>query len=272
VRDGEILGVLEAPEVEQQMVSKRADLAVKKLSDARYQLLVKSGLASQADLEQQQGNVNIAEADLRQLSSLSGYQVLRAPFAGVITARFADPGALLQAATATQSALALVSVADIDRARVQIFLAQNEATFVREGDKAVVWAEEKPDARAEASITRMAKELDPRTRTMLTEIEIDNTKTNFYPGSFVRVKLTLAASPALGVPSDAIFINAGKPTLCVVDGDHVRFVSIELLDSDGKSTRVRGAVKDGDGVVRHPSDDVLDGARVRIAPPIASAH
>ncbi len=264
VKRDEVLGVIEAPEVEAQATAQRADLAVKKLTESRDRLLLQGGLLSQADLDQAAANVNISEAALKQLSTLSGYQVIRAPFDGVITARFADPGALLQAATSNVSALPLVTVANMDRVRVQAFLAQSDALFVHEGDAATVWAEEKADVRAEAKVTRIAKELDARTRTMLTEIEIDNAKTGFYPGSFVRVKLALQMPPALSVPSDALIETRGKFVVAVVDGDHVKFTPIEVVDTNGVESRVRGQVKVGDAIVRHPGDDVVDGARVRV--------
>ena len=269
VTQGEILGVVEAPEVAQQVVSKRADLSVKKLTEARYALLQKNGLASQQDLDQANANVSIAEADLKQLESLSGYQVIRAPFDGIVTARYVDPGALLQAATQSVNALPLVSVANIDRVRVQAFLAQGEALFVHEGDRVSVWAPEKPAVRADATVTRISKELDPRTRTMLTEIEIDNAKTGFYPGSVVRVRFSLARPPGLAVPSDALIETSGKFAVAVVEGDRVRFVPVEVLDTNGRETEVSTTAKVGDRVVRHPSDDVVDGGRVRVAAPAA---
>lgn len=266
VTSGEILGVIEAPEVADQVVSKRADLAIKKLTEARYAPLAKSGIVTQQDFDQAKANVKIAEAELKQIESLSGYQVIRAPFEGVVTARFADPGALLQAATQSVNALPLVSIANMDRVRVQAFLAQGEALFVRVGDRAVLWADEKPDVRTEATVTRLAKELDPRTRTMLTEVEIDNARPSFYPGSIVRVKLSLAMPEALAVPADTLLESEGKFVVARVDGDRVRFVPVDVVDTDGKETHVRGELKPGDVVVRHPGDDVVDGARVQTQP------
>jgi membrane fusion protein, multidrug efflux system len=265
VTKNEVLGIIEAPEVQQQVVSKRADVAVKKLTESRAQLLQQSGLMSQQELDQAAANVNIAEADLRQLESLSGYQVIRAPFDGVITARFADPGALLQAATQSVSALPLVSVANMDRVRVQAFLAQGEALFVHPGDHVTVWAQEKPDVRADATVTRMSRELDPKTRTMLTEIEIDNAKTGFYPGSVVRVRLSLSMPESLTIPSDALVESRGKYQVAVVQNERVSFVTVEVVDTNGTETRVRNGLKAGDTIVRHPSDDVVEGVKVRVA-------
>ncbi len=267
VKKDEVLGIIEAPEVSAPATAQRADLAVKKLTESRDQLLVKSGLLSQQDLDQAAANVNISEAALAQLQTLSGYQVIRAPFDGVVTARFADPGALLQAATQSVAALPLVSVANMDRVRVQAFLAQGEALFVHPGDHVTVWAQEKPDVRAEATVTRMAHELDPKTRTMLTEIEIDNTKTGFYPGTVVRVRLSLAMPESLTIPSDALVESGGKYTVAVVQNDHVSFVAVDVVDTNGTETHVRNGLKAGDTIVRHPSDDVVEGVKVRVAHP-----
>jgi RND family efflux transporter MFP subunit len=267
VKKDEILGIIEAPEVEAQAASQRADLAVKRLTESRDQLLLTTGLLSQQDLDQAAANVNISDATLRQLETLSGYQVIRAPFDGIITARFADPGALLQAATQSVSALALVSVANIDRVRVQTFLAQAEALFVHEGDHVSVWAQEKPDVKAEATVTRMAKELDAKTRTMLTEIEIDNTKTGFYPGSVIRVRLSIAMPEAVSIASDSIAFNGGKYQVALVRNEHVHYSDVQVLDTNGTDTRISEGVKLGDVVIRHPSDDVVEGVKVRIATP-----
>jgi RND family efflux transporter MFP subunit len=266
VREGEVLGVIETPEVEQQIASKKADVAIKKLTDARNAGLVKTGIVSQQDKDRSEADVQIATADLAGLDTLRGYQVIRAPFTGVITARYADPGALLQAATSNQSALPLVRIADIARLRVFVYLSQNEALVVHEGDSAEVWTDADPGQRVQAKIARFSKELDPRTRTMLTEIELDNKDGRLYPGAFVRATLTLADRPTVVVPADALFFDSGKSNVAVLKDGHARYVAVDVADTDGKVVRLRqGAVHAGDVVVVHPGDEVPDGAKVRIA-------
>jgi RND family efflux transporter MFP subunit len=266
VREGEVLGVIEAPEVEQQIASKRADVAVKKLTDSRYAGLVQNGVVSQQDRERSQADLKIATADLASLDALRGYQVIRAPFDGVITARYADPGALLQAATSNQSALPLVRIADIAHLRVFVYLGQKEALLVHEGDPVDVWTDADPDRRVQAKVARFAKELDLRTRTMLTEIELDNRDARLYPGAFVRAALTLVDRPAVVVPADALFFSDGKSVVAVVRDGHARYVVVDVAETDGKAVRLRqGSVQPNDVVVVHPGDEVPDGARVRIA-------
>ncbi|HEY3594902.1 MAG TPA: efflux RND transporter periplasmic adaptor subunit [Polyangiaceae bacterium] len=275
VREGEVLGVIEAPEVEQQIASKRADVALKKLTDARYAGLVQNGVISQQDKERSQADLDIATADLATLGALRGYQIIRAPFEGVITARYADPGALLQAATSSQSALPLVRIADIARVRVFVYLGQKEALLVHEGDPADVWTDADPDKRVQAKVARFSKELDPRTRTMLTEIELDNRDAHLYPGAFVRVTLTLADRPTILVPADSLFYDDGKSNVAVVRDGRAHYVTVDVADTDGKTVRLRqGAVQADELVVLHPGDEVPNDIRVRIAekkaPPAAS--
>jgi RND family efflux transporter MFP subunit len=262
VAENEVLGVIEAPEVEQEIASKRADLSIKKLTDARYKALAQSGVLSQQDTDKAAADVQIATADLARLGALRGYQVIRAPFAGTITARFADPGALLQAATSSQSALPLVRVADLDRVRIALYLSQNEALAVHVGDPVSVLVDGRP-APFEAKISRFERELDPRTRTMLTEVELDNREAQLYPGTFVHVRLAIQEAPALQMPADAVVYQGGKAKAAVVRGGKATFVPIEVTPSDGQSVRVSSGVAEGDRVIRHPSDDVGEGAPVR---------
>src|SRR5262249_42143836 len=187
VEQNEVLGVIEVPEVEQEALPKRADLAMKKLTDSRYRSLAGEGVVSQQDTDRAAADLRIATADLARLEALRGYQVIRAPFAGTITARYADPGALLQAATSTQSALPLARVADLDRVRIDVYLGQKEALRVHVGDPVSVVVDHRA-APFEAKISRFEKELDPRTRTMLTEVELDNREAELYPGTFVHVE------------------------------------------------------------------------------------
>jgi hypothetical protein len=104
-------------------------------------------------------------------------------------------------ATQSQSALPLVRIADIERVRVLVYLGQGEALLVHEGDSATVWTDAEPERKTLAKVARFSKELEPRTRTMLTEIELDNREARLYPGAFVRVSLTLADRPSILVPA-----------------------------------------------------------------------
>src|SRR5262249_58057781 len=128
--------------------------------------------ASDLDLDRADADVHSAQSEVDRLRAIRGYDTIRAPFAGVVTQRYADPGALLPAATgATQSALPLVDIADMSRVRVTIYLGQLEAPLVKEGDPAAIVKDADPAHPIAATVTRLPRALDPRTRTMTVAIE-----------------------------------------------------------------------------------------------------
>lgn len=266
VKQNDVLGVVESPETESQVSSQQADLAIKKLTNQRQALLARQGLAAEQDVDQAQANVAIANAALAGLQALRGYETIRAPFDGIVTARYADPGALLQAATSSVNAQPLVDVADIDRLRITLFLGQSEASFVHEGDTVDVWSDERPEPKLQAKVTRFSHALDARTRTMVTEVELDNKDHVFFPGTFVHARLKLATPPSLVMPADALLYRDGKSQVVVVKNGRATFVPADVDVPDGQTVRVVSGLQEGDVVVLHPSDEIVEGGAVQAAP------
>ncbi len=269
VKQGQLLATLESPETDQQVLSARADLATKRLIADRYQHLAPQGVVSQQELDQAGGNLTMAQAELARIGALGGYESIRAPFDGIVTARFVDPGALIPAATgSTSSAQPVLEVTDMSRVRVYVYLGQSDAPFVREGTPVKLQSDAHPGETLDATVTRITRELDARTRTMLTEIDVDNARGWAYPGLYVRVSMTLDNPSELGVPADAVFIRDGKPVVAVVEGGRARFTSIEAGDDDGRVVRVLSGLREGDLVALHIGDEISDGAVVQ---PVAVA-
>jgi RND family efflux transporter MFP subunit len=265
VKANDILGVVAAPETDQQLSSLENGLTAKKQIAARLKALVPTGVASQQELDRAEADVHTAQADVDRLVAVRGFDVIRAPFDGTITARYADPGALMPAATgATQSAQPLVDIADESRVRIVVYLGQLDAPFVKDGDPCTVVRDADPSKPIVAKITRTAHALDPRTRTMWVEVELDNKERLFYPGLFVHVALTLAAAPGLIVPADAVFLRGGQPTVAVVADGRAKFTQIQIGDDDGKTVRVLGGLQAGESVALHVGDDVSDGGAVQV--------
>src|SRR5581483_11505864 len=154
VKAGQLLVVLRSPELEQQVAAAQADLAIKKVTLDRYAQLVKKDFVSKQDYDTAQAQYEVSRATLAQARSFQAYQTLRAPFAGTITARYVDPGALVPAATgSTQSAAPLVDIADLRRLRILVFLQQDAAAFVRAGDRVDIRVDEQPALRIEAPVS-----------------------------------------------------------------------------------------------------------------------
>jgi RND family efflux transporter MFP subunit len=271
VRKGQILATLESPETDQAVLSAKAALATKRLVADRYKQLAPKGVVSQQELDTASGDLAVAEAELARTTALEDYETIRAPFDGIVTARFVDPGALLPAATgSTSSAQPLVEVTDMSRVRIYVYLGQGDAPFVKEGTAAKVDTEAHPGQPVDAAVTRITRELDEKTRTMLTEIDVDNKTAWVYPGLYVHVTMKLETPPALAIPADAVFLRDGKPVVVVVDGGKARFTPIETGDDDGRVVRVLSGLKEGDVVALHVGDEVSDGSPVQPVTPAAS--
>jgi len=267
VKEGHVLAVVAAPETDQQLAPLEAQLASRRQIAGRLRALVPQGVASKQELDQADAQVHGAQAEVDRLRTIRGFDTIRAPFDGTIITRYVDPGALLPAATgSTQNAQPLVDITDMSRVRITVYLGQLEAPLVKEGDDAIVTKDADPTHPIPAKVTRLSRSLDPRTRTMPVEIELPNEGVGLYPGLFVHVTLTVAASPGLIIPAEAVFLRGAKPAVAVVSGGRAHFADVEVTDDDGKQVRVVRGLKEGDLVVAQVGDEISDGAAVQVAP------
>ncbi|HLK90790.1 MAG TPA: efflux RND transporter periplasmic adaptor subunit [Polyangia bacterium] len=263
VTPGEVLGVLESPEVDHQVAAAEADLVIKRRTFERYRALVKTDYVSVQDFETARAQSEVSEATLRQTKALQAYKTLRAPFGGIVTARYVDPGALVPAATgSTQAALPLVDVADLRRLRILVFVQQDAAPFVQAGDPVHIAIDQQPNVRIDAPISLCAKALDPRTRTMLCEVWIDN-RHDLYPGTFVHATLRLRTTRVPVVPSEALLVRNGRPAVAVVGDGRLRFKPVKAGLDDGKTVQILDGLAVGERVALAPPASVADGAVVQ---------
>jgi RND family efflux transporter MFP subunit len=263
VTRGQVLGSVESPETDEAVASAQYTASLQRKVRHRADVLAPDVLAEQ-DLDTANSNLGVSDANVRGALAIKHYEVLRAPFDGVVTARYVDPGALMPAATgSTQSALPFVDLARTDVVRVDVYVSQDVAPFVRVGDPVTVWQDERPSVRVEGKVSRTAGGLDPRTRTMLVEAQIDNREVGFLPGTFATVLLEVAAERLPTVPSEALVVRAGKSALArVVDG-HVEITPIDVGPTDGRKLRVLRGIQAGDVVALDLPVDVPDGAPVQ---------
>jgi RND family efflux transporter MFP subunit len=258
VKQGQVLGVLESPEVDQQVAAAEADAAVKKRTFERYQQLVKKDFVSVQDFETARAQYEVSVATAKQAHALRAYGTLRAPFAGVVTARYVDPGALIPAATgSTESALPLVEVADLRRLRVLVFLQQDAAPFVHKGDPVQIRVDEQPDVCVEAPVSVCASALDPRTRTMLCEIWLEN-EHRLYPGMFVHATFHLVAPRTPVIDSGALVLRHNEPAVAVVRDDRVHFVPVRPGLDDGKTVQIVDGLRAGERILLAPPSELAE--------------
>lgn len=272
VKVNDVIGVVSVPETDQQLSGLEAELAAKKQLAERTRALVPSGVASQSELDRADSDLKTTQAEVDRLTAVRGYNVIRAPWAGTITVRYADPGTLLAAATgSTQSVQPLVELVDMSKVRIVVYLGQLEAQQVKEGDVVAIVRDADPGHPVPATITKIPRALDPRTRTMPVEIWVDNNQSLFYPGLFVHVKLTVNAAPALLLPSEAVLVRAGKAIVAKVENGHAKFTEIGVADDDGKTVRLASGLAAGDEVILSVGDEISDGAPVQPVKPQPTA-
>lgn len=265
VKQGQLLAIIESPELDRQYDAAVADAHSKRLFADRNKLLVRDGVVSQQDYDTAEASARTAEATAQSLKVQKGYENIRAPFNGTITSRFADPGALLQsAATSQTAALPVVVVSQTDRLRVYIYLDQKNAAFVRYGDRVLVADAARPDVRQEARVSRISGELDSRSRTLLVEVDLDNRTGLFLSGGFVQVTLTLLTPAFVQVPAEALLMRGEKALVGVVDGNNrVSFRPVTVVDSDGKAVRIGTGLLERERVVLNPGTGIIEGSLVQ---------
>jgi membrane fusion protein (multidrug efflux system) len=265
VSAGQVLAVIESPELDRQYESAVVDAQDKRRDAAREKILVEKNLVSQQDADHAEAAAHEAEANAEALKTQKEYEILRAPFRGIITARFADPGALVQSAANSQTtALPLVSLSQTDKLRIYIYLDQKQAALVRIGDRATISDSTRADVKLDATITRISGELDPKTRTLLAELDVDNKQALFLAGSFVQVSLKLKTAPSIEIPAEALLMKGDKAFVGVItQGNKVNFRPVVVADSDGKMVRISAGLEEGQQLVLNPGFGITDGALVQ---------
>lgn len=265
VRGDQIIAEIDSPELNRQYAAAVADAKNKRADAERQKYLLRTGSTSEQTAETSETSAKVAEDNAAAVKAQMDYEVIRAPFSGTITARYADPGALMQAATNAQTtALPLVTLAQTDHLRVYIYPDQRTASAVRVGDRAEVRDITRQEVKLDAKVTRTSGELDPKTRTLLVEIDVDNDDGLILAGSFVQVTLFVQMPPAIAIPAGTLVMRGGKPHVAVVNKDNrVNFRSIDISESDGREMRISSGLSEGDRVIISPGERFAEGDRVQ---------
>jgi membrane fusion protein, multidrug efflux system len=266
VKKNQLIATVTAPELDSQYVAAVADARNKRVNAKRLSALAPAGVVSAQELEQGQASADVADATQASLGTERGYRVIRAPFDGVVSARFADPGTLIQSAATGQSgAVPIVSVSKGDKLRVYIYIDQSSAPFVHEGDTAVIKVAERPGWSRAAKVTRTSGELSPKTRTMLTEVDIENDDHVILPGSYVQVAVDIRVPPLLEIPAEALVTRGDKSQVAVVDGqERVHYKPVVVADDDGQTVRLAGGLQAGERVALDLGSAVEEGGLIQV--------
>lgn len=271
VKAGQFIAEIQSPEIDQQINTLKAGIENKQKILQRTKDLASQGFFSKQSLDNAQTEVNVSQSQLSELRTVSRFRVLNAPFDGVVTRRFADPGALVQnAATNQTSALPIVTIADTRKLKVSVYVEQSEAPNVKPGQEAEIVDAANQTRKVKGKISRISGELDARTRTLLAEVDFDNSSGTFVAGSFVNVIVLIPATSYVEVPASALVSREKKSLVAIVGPDsQVRLQPVEVAGTDGKVLRIASGVAVGDKVALSLPAGVGDGARVSpsAAPP-----
>jgi membrane fusion protein, multidrug efflux system len=265
VTAGQVVVEVQSPETDRQYDSALADLANKQKNDQRARDLMAHGAGSIQASDQADTDFRMAMQNVAQLAVMKSYEVLHAPFDGVVTARFVDPGALVQNSTTNQTSnQPVLTISDESRLRVDIYVAQRDVPFIHVGDTADVTDAAVPDRKMQASVARTAEVLDPRTRTLAVELDLDNRDHQLIPGSFAYVTLHVPLQSYPEVPVAGLVVRGSNTFVADVDADSlVHLRPVKVISTDGIHASLADGATVGARIALNLPDDVGDGSRVR---------
>ena len=281
VKKGQLLAEIETPEVDQQLGQAQADLATAEANyqlaqstDVRWQHLLATESVSKQDADQRAGDaaakkaaVDSAAANVARLREMESFKRVLAPFDGVVTQRSTDIGALINAGQSPGAPL--FRVADTHRLRIYVSVPQAYASGTRTGMSADLIFAEHPGKRYPATVAFTAQALDPASRTLQVELQVENPVHELFPGAYVEVHFNLASSaPTLRLPANAVMFRAQGLLVAAVGRDQrVRLRQITEGRDFGSSIEVLSGIEAADDIVINPPDSITDGALVRVVAP-----
>jgi RND family efflux transporter MFP subunit len=291
VQDAQLIAELDTPDLDQQIDQARAQLAqaqagilqakanreFSSLTYDRYKTLTAQGLSAPADLDQRkaqaqvdeanlavaQASANAADANLRHLVQLKAFARVTSPFAGTVTARMIETGALVTSGNATP----LFKIATMDPARVFVQVPQDVAPGVHAGQAARVGVREYPGRDFTGAVTRAADELDPASRTMNTEVRLPNGDGALMAGMYAEVTMTLPLSHrVVEIPATAVVNDSkGMRVLTVDADDHVHVIPVVIEQDNGATMDIASGLAGTERIVKLGTAELSEGTRVTVA-------
>jgi membrane fusion protein (multidrug efflux system) len=267
VKEGDILAELEAPEMLADLArfkaeADAAEAEFKRTSDAQQKA---PDLITPLALDSAKAKHEMAQANLKRISDLLAYAKITAPFAGIVTKRWVDPGAFIPAATSSTAVknAAVLTLMDFSKVRVDVWMPEPEAPRVTNNVPVTVTVEELPGRTFDAKVTRFAYALDDATKTMATEIEIANPDLTLRPGMYASVKIALQRKPdALLVPAEALITEKGKASVFIVAAGKAKKLAVKTGFDDAINVEILDGLAGDQPVILAGKQLVSDGQAV----------
>jgi RND family efflux transporter MFP subunit len=280
VQAGQVLAEIETPDLDQQLEQAKAQLVLAQASlhlaettDARWQMLLKTGSVSEQEAadkaaarEVAAASVEADRANMRRLQELVSFQRVVAPFAGTITIRAVDVGDLVVAASGARE---LFHIAQTDKLRVYVRVPEANAAGIAAGQTATLTTPANPGRSFSARVTTTSEAISTVSRTLLTQLELDNAQNQILPNSYGELSLQENRTPpALTLPANTMLFRAqGLQVGVVLPDDTVELRSVQVGRDSGQTLEILGGVTASDRIIANPSDSLVSGTKVRVQVP-----
>lgn len=276
VRTGQVLGEIETPDLDQQLLQVKADVATAKVNAElagttakRWQSMLNTDAVSRQEVDERVGDyaakqaiLQAAQANLDRMQATKGFTRLVAPFDGVVTARATDIGALINAGDVGQP---LFVVSDTRKLRLYVNVPQNYVPAIGKDTVAKVSIPGRPGAVYTARLVASAQAVDAASGTTLFQFLVPNEGGELLPGGFARVSLELPASvTTLSIPASTLIMRQDGMKVATLDAqDKVVLKTVTIARDLGRTLEISAGIEAGDKLVDSPADDIVDGMQVR---------
>lgn len=278
VKAGQALASIDAPDLDQQLsqaeatlASVRANLQLANLTAGRNAVLLQKQIVAQqladqtaADAKAKEAVVDANEANVRQLQAMQSFKTLAAPFDGVVTARNIEIGMLINSGGSGQP---LFEVSDLHRVRIYVQVPQAFSAGLAPGMKAKFDMPQYPGVQFDATVSHVAKAINPNSHSMQVELQADNSAGKFYGGSYCNVHFEIPTDGNLvKIPSTALIIGNQGTQVAALDGqDKVVLKNVQLGRDLGDSVEVVSGLAPSDRIINNPPETLVSGDTVRLA-------
>jgi RND family efflux transporter MFP subunit len=288
VKGGELLAVIDTPDLDQQLIQAKADLAtaqanmnLAQITARRWTNLLKQDAVSAQETDEKNGDfaaktaeVNAAKANVGRLLALKAFSRIVAPFDGVVTARKTDVGFLINAGAAATPGSELFDVAKVNQLRLYVSVPQVDSARIKPGVKASLTVPEFPGRTFPAELTTTANAISDHTGTVLAELMVNNSDGVLTAGDYAQVTFKMPGDGVGGghtvrLPASVLIFRNKRPEVAVLGpGDRVILKPIVVGQDLGSSIEIASGLSPGDKVINSPPDSIISGELVRLAQPV----
>jgi len=264
VKTGELLAIIDTPEINQQVAEASANYQLAKTAYDRWSDMRRDDAVSQQELDEKTGAYRQTQAALQRLRDQQAFGRVLAPFDGIVTKRNINIGDLVNAGNGG-APQALFSVAQVNKLHMYVFVPQDQAALVQVGDDVAIMRKEAPGKPLPGKVLRTAGAIDTGSRTLQVEIEVPNQDHGLMPGAYVEVALNIKSDARMTVPNNTLLFSGAGAQVAVVGADNKVVLQPVTLGTDyGLRVEVKSGLKPTDNLIINPPDSLTSGRVVTV--------